>query len=60
MKSFWQIWLTPIVIGVLTAFGLMAALLGVGIWHWLSWLALIAPLGVILRHTWFKSVAKQG
>jgi hypothetical protein len=56
MKSFWQIWLTPIVMGILTVFGLLAALLGVGVWHWLSWLALIMPLAVIARYLWWKPV----
>lgn len=54
MKSFWQIWLAPIVMGILTVFGLLAALLGVGVWHWLSWLALAIPLAVIVRYTLMK------
>ena len=33
MKSFWQIWLSPVVLGVLTVFGLLAALLGIGVWQ---------------------------
>lgn len=49
MKSYWQIWLIPIVLGVLTVFGLLAALLGIGVWHWLSWLSLAAPLIIVVR-----------
>ena len=49
MKSFWQIWLSPVVLGVLTVFGLLAALLGIGIWHWLSWLSLAVPLVIVVR-----------
>jgi len=37
---FWFVWRAPIVLAVLTSFGLLAALLGTGAWHWLSWLAL--------------------
>lgn len=54
MKTFWQVWLAPIVMGVLTTFGLLAALLGVGIWHWLSWMALSIPLAAIMRYTMMK------
>ena len=52
MKSFWQIWGAPVVLGALTIFGLLAALLGLGVWHWLSWLSLTLPLAVIARHLW--------
>ena len=50
MKSFWQIWWLPAVLGALTVFGLLAALLGVGVWHWLSWLSLALPIAVIAWH----------
>jgi D-alanyl-lipoteichoic acid acyltransferase DltB (MBOAT superfamily) len=36
-------------LAILTLFGLLAALLGTGIWHGLSWLALAIPLAVGLR-----------
>jgi len=49
MKTFWQIWLLPLVLAVLTVFGLLAALLGVGVWHWLSWLSLAVPLAIVAR-----------
>ena len=52
MKSFWQIWGAPVVLGALTIFGLLAVLLGLGVWHWLSWLSLTLPLAVIARHLW--------
>jgi uncharacterized membrane protein YdfJ with MMPL/SSD domain len=32
----------------MTLCGLVAALLGNGIWDWLSWLALLAPVGICL------------
>lgn len=43
----------PIVLGVLSAFGLLAALLGTGIWHWSSWIALTIPNLVIIRYWCF-------
>ena len=49
MKSFWQIWGAPIMLGALTIFGLLAALLGIGVWHWLSWLSLAVPLVIVVR-----------
>jgi hypothetical protein len=42
-----SIWATPALLGILTLFGLLAALLGLGVWHWLSWIALCIPLSVI-------------
>jgi hypothetical protein len=49
-----QIWAVPLVLGVLTMFGLLAALLGSGIWHWLAWLTLLTPIAV---GGWFALVA---
>ncbi len=47
-RSFGRIWRWPIVLAVLTAFGLLAALLGQGgVWWALSWIALAIPLIVI-------------
>ncbi|GAB7564013.1 hypothetical protein LG202_20520 [Methylobacillus methanolivorans] len=52
-KRFMQIWGWPIILALLTTFGLLAALLGIGLWHWLSWVALSVPIGVI-GHYWSK------
>ena len=41
---FLKVWGAPIALGLLTCFGLLAALLGVGLWHWSAWLALSIPL----------------
>lgn len=41
---FLKVWSAPITLGLLTCFGLLSALLGVGIWHWLAWIALSIPL----------------
>lgn len=40
----------PILLGALSIFGLLAALLGTGAWHWASWTALTILLVVILRY----------
>ena len=40
----------PILLGVLSIFGLLAALLGTGGWHWASWTALTILLVVIVRY----------
>jgi hypothetical protein len=54
MRAFWQVWLMPILMGVLSVFGLLSALLGTGIWHWLSWAALGMPLAIIAHYGWLK------
>lgn len=41
---FWKVWGAPIVLGGLTCFGLLAGLLGAGIWNWLAWITLSVPL----------------
>lgn len=42
--NFWFVWRIPAILAALTVFGLLAALLGTGAWHWASWLALAVPL----------------
>ncbi len=50
-KSVLEIFGVPAVLAVLILFGLLSALIGQGgVWFWLSWIALIVPIGVIL---WF-------
>lgn len=44
MNTARQIWGMPLLLAALTLFGLLAALLGDGIWRWLSWLALSVPV----------------
>ncbi|NYT38109.1 hypothetical protein ERD78_14580 [Allopusillimonas soli] len=53
---FRRLWGAPIVLGVLTCFGLLAALLGVGFWHFLAWAALSIPLVV---GVWFWAFPRQ-
>ncbi|HKX30400.1 MAG TPA: hypothetical protein VJ302_22100 [Blastocatellia bacterium] len=49
-----QIWGAPIMLGALSAVGLMAALLADGLWDAVSWAALAAPVLVCLRCIWRK------
>ncbi|WP_241054994.1 hypothetical protein [Achromobacter xylosoxidans] len=51
-RGFMFVWGVPILLGVLSVFGLLAALLGTGAWHWASWVALAILLAVIARY-WF-------
>ncbi len=39
----------PLLLVALTIFGLLAALLGTGIWHALAWAALAIPIVVAVR-----------
>jgi energy-converting hydrogenase Eha subunit A len=41
-----QIFAAPLAIGVITALGLTTALLGDGLWDWMSWAALALPVAV--------------
>ena len=45
-----QIWSGPIIIGVVSAIGLLSALLGDGIWDAVSWASLSAPMAIIAWH----------
>lgn len=49
-RGFLFVWGMPILLGALSIFGLLAALLGTGAWHWASWTALSILLLVILRY----------
>ena len=40
----------PLLLAAITVFGLLAALLGHGLWHVLSWIALSIPIVVIAWH----------
>jgi hypothetical protein len=49
--KFWFVWRAPLILLGLTLFGLLAALLGTGTWHWASWATLAAPIAVIIFYT---------
>jgi hypothetical protein len=46
---FLKVWGIPVLLGLLTTFGLLAALLGTGVWHGLAWLGLAVPVLVGAR-----------
>ncbi|WP_420135338.1 hypothetical protein [Rhodopseudomonas sp.] len=43
-----QIFAAPLAIGIITALGLTTALLGDGLWDWMSWIALSLPVAVAM------------
>ncbi|SAI74548.1 membrane protein [Bordetella ansorpii] len=57
-SHFMFVWGMPILLGILSTFGLLAALLGTGIWHWASWLSLAWLLVVIARY-WLRPVRRE-
>lgn len=46
----WSLWGWPIALALLSALGLLCALIGDGPWDWASWLALGLPVAVC---AWF-------
>ena len=46
-KTPWQIFATPTLIALLSLVGLLAALLGDGMFDWVSWVGLAAPLVIV-------------
>jgi hypothetical protein len=47
-RTLWQIFAVPLLLGILTTVGLVAALVGDGIWDGLSWVTLGVPIVVTL------------
>ncbi len=52
-RTLWQIFRAPLLLGLLSAVGLLAALIGDGFFDLLSWVALAIPLLVI---SWYLRV----
>ncbi|MGK9416841.1 hypothetical protein ACSSUR_11875 [Pseudomonas cedrina] len=48
-SSFWKVFSVPLGIGLLSAAGLFAALLGDGVWDSLSWVGLGVPAAIGVR-----------
>ena len=44
----------PLIMAALVVFGLLAALLGTGVWQALAWIALAAPLFVVGWYVFWK------
>jgi len=55
-SKFWFIWRTPLILAALTLFALIIALVKTGIWHWVAWVALAAP---IIVGFWYSLVRKK-
>jgi len=53
-STFKKVWRIPLLLGILTLFGLLAALLGTGTWYGLAWVAMAIPLVLIIYHTFKK------
>ena len=46
--AFRRLWGMPLLMAALIVFGLLAALLGTGPWHIVSWIALLAPIAIMI------------
>jgi|GEM_PF-658090 len=49
-NDFIKLWGMPIWMAVVSLAGLTLAILGTGIWHTLSWIALSIPVYVMVKH----------
>lgn len=47
---FFKLWGMPILIALITLAGLISAILGTGIWHYISWITLSYPLYIMVKH----------
>ena len=57
-RSLWQIFRAPLLIGVLSLVGLVAALVGDGPYDALSWLGLGIPCVLTIWYGWWKPRAE--
>ncbi|MDR6944215.1 hypothetical protein [Mucilaginibacter pocheonensis] len=55
--KFKRVWGMPLLLAVLTLFGLLAALLGIGYWNLIAWVTISVPLLVIVQKIWLKRKA---
>nr|WP_068893081.1 hypothetical protein [Pedobacter panaciterrae] len=46
---FFKVWGIPVLLAVVTIIGLLSAIMGVGVWHIVSWIALSIPVYVMIR-----------
>jgi uncharacterized membrane protein len=49
-NNFFKLWGMPIWMAVVTMLGLIFALIGTGIWHVVSWIALCIPVYVMWKY----------
>lgn len=45
-----KLWGMPVLIALITLAGLIFAILGTGIWHYISWITLSYPLYMMIKH----------
>jgi len=45
-----KLWGMPILMAFITLTGLISAILGTGVWHYLSWISLSYPLYIMIKH----------
>jgi len=50
-RNYSRIWGKPLMLAILIIFGLLAALLGTGVWHLCSWITLCVPVLTIIIFT---------
>lgn len=55
MANYLRIWKYPALLATLTLFGLISALVGSGVWHYLAWISLIIPVGVAVYFCFAKT-----
>jgi hypothetical protein len=55
-NEFLKLWGMPIWLAAITIIGLILAILGTGLWHVLSWIALTIPVYIMVKYgkTFFK------
>ncbi|ATP55841.1 hypothetical protein CPT03_04850 [Pedobacter ginsengisoli] len=47
---FLKVWGMPILLSVVTIIGLISAIMGLGVWHFISWMALSIPVYIMIRY----------
>jgi hypothetical protein len=47
---FFKVWGIPILLSLITLVGLISAIMGVGIWHYFSWVALSIPVYIMIKY----------
>jgi len=46
---FFKVWGMPVFLGIITIAGLLLAIMGTGIWHFFSWIALLVPVYLVIK-----------
>ena len=46
-SQFMKVWGMPVLLSIVTIIGLISAIIGLGVWHWISWITLSAPIVVM-------------